>query len=121
MSECWDTNFEEMTFRNICVYSLNGVSYTRHYKNQLRDRKLPRIPNVWELLNGKVIEVEIINGRVTKALIRTRYSIDYSIITVIRFEDSSIIYITGWMNNINDNHETLDKSKYVKKEVEECV
>ena len=53
-------------------------------------------------------EVEVEYGKVTKAVIRVEYNSRKDICLVFR----KGIVITAWLCNKNDNHKTLDKSKY---------
>ena len=53
-------------------------------------------------------EVEVENGKVTKAVIRVEYNSRKDICIVFR----KWVVVTAWLCNKNDNHKTLDKSKY---------
>ena len=53
-------------------------------------------------------EVEAIDGHVTKCCVRMNYD-DYRDICIVFRKDK---IITFWFNGVNDNHLTLDESKY---------
>lgn len=55
-------------------------------------------------------EVEVEDNKVVKCVVRTRYDDDKDICIVFRYG----IIVTAYLNNINDNHITLDYSKYEK-------
>lgn len=109
----WHSSFDTMTKNKMRIASLNGVSYTKHYKEKVFERRLFRIPKVRTLLYGEVFEVTINNGEVEKCLVRTRYNPSQDIVTCVSFVNGHIEYITGWTNLIEDHHANMDKSKYV--------
>lgn len=55
-------------------------------------------------------EVEAEDNKVVKCVVRTRYDNNKDICIVFRYG----IIITAYLDDINDNHETLDYSKYEK-------
>ena len=55
-------------------------------------------------------EVEVKDNKVVKCVVRTRYDDNKDICIVFRYG----IIITAYLDDINDNHETLDYSKYEK-------
>lgn len=56
----------------------------------------------------ELFEVEIIDGHVVKAVIRTNYNRDKDICIVFRKN----LVVTAWLNDRHDKHSSLDKSKY---------
>lgn len=56
----------------------------------------------------KPFEVEVEDYVVTKAVIRTKYNDTTDISIVFRYG----VVITAWINNDEDDHLTLDESKY---------
>ena len=56
----------------------------------------------------ELFEVEIIDGHVVKAVIRTNYNRDEDICIVFRKN----LVVTAWLNDRHDKHSSLDKSKY---------
>lgn len=55
-------------------------------------------------------EVEVEDNKIVKCVVRTRYDDNKDICIVFRYG----IIITAYLDDINDNHETLDYSKYEK-------
>jgi hypothetical protein len=118
----WNTQFDDMVKEKIHSYCQKGVFFCKHYKSQIMNRNIPRVPSIYELLDSKVVEVEIINGTLVKALLRTQTNKYNSIITVVRFVSYGILYVTGWENNSTDNHKTKNMKKYIiREEEEQCV
>lgn len=61
---------------------------------------------------GVVIEVEIEDGKITKAVIRNDFNKKDDLITVIRFMPDGILFVTTWLNNKANNHDMLDTTRY---------
>lgn len=85
---------------------------------QNRNFTVENICECWEdILEDKdrnLIEVEIENNKVTKAMYRTYLGSGKDIIIVfIRHNNSTVFVKTAWTNKVNDKHKTLDVNKYV--------
>jgi hypothetical protein len=89
------------------------LKYSRHALTEAaRDRygslNLPATIGTHE---AEVIEVEIVNGKPHKALLRKAYDAHRDICLVVLL-DTSVVK-TVWCNLRTDAHKTLDRSKYV--------
>jgi hypothetical protein len=80
--------------------------YSRHALQRASEKGI----NLPVHISGSLFECEVIDGRVVKVAVRTRYSNTHDLCTVI---GSNGVIITVWLNRIDDNHGTLDRSKYV--------
>lgn len=102
------------------------LNFTTHFKNQKGHSTSTRLHNrnfsendvktaYAYLLMDKTItpfEVEVKNNRVTKAVYRVPMG-DYDISIVFRNNRGIVLVVTAWLNDANDSHKTLDKTKYV--------
>ena len=86
-----------------------------HIENSNKPRydiSIERLYNIVQGLYSQDIhpfEVEVdCNNKVVKTVIRTPYDDTRDISIVIRYG----YIVSGWLNNKNDNHVSLDKSKY---------
>lgn len=59
----------------------------------------------------KSFEVETENGKLTKCVVRFKYNNQKDICIVFRYG----VVITAWLCNRDDNHKTLDRSKYTRR------
>lgn len=89
------------------------LKYSRHALTEAaRDRygslSLPASISTQE---AEVIEVEVVNGKPHKALLRTRHD-DKRDICIVVLLDTSVVK-TVWCNLRTDAHKTLDTSKYM--------
>lgn len=67
------------------------------------------LPKTLDLSKMKVIEVEVIDGRVTKILFRGSLDATRDLCIVL----TSDMYVkTVWVNLKSDNHRTLNRAKY---------
>jgi hypothetical protein len=69
------------------------------------------LPRTLDLGKMRVIEVEVLNGRVTKILFRGSLDATRDLCIVL---DSTGFVRTCWVNLKTDTHRTLDRSKYTK-------
>ncbi len=70
------------------------------------------LPTSVNISTSKIIEVEVINNKVTKMVFRTKYDATFDIIIVMNLPDLSVR--TVWLNKRSDKHRTLDRNKYDK-------
>lgn len=111
----WKDSFDKEAM--LLVYSVEKMSFhlLQHLNNADEKHEytvkglLKALYEIKTNNNGYLFEVEEENGRVTKAVYRTKYDDRKDICIVIR----KGIIVTAWINYKNDNHFTLDKTKYV--------
>lgn len=119
----WDKQFdidarkimekEKYTFSN---HLLKNLRYSKAKRRQITEERLSQI--LYNIRDRKqnyyLYEVEVKNGNVVKACIRTSYDKENDISIVYR--DKCIV--TAWLNEKQDIHRTLDKKKYFKKPID---
>lgn len=90
------------------------VNYTRHAQEAcLTDRYGEIEP--FEFINlaqGEIVEIEIENRKIIKLVIRFEYDDELDIVMVIVPQTLNVK--TVWLNERNDNHNTLNESRYIK-------
>jgi hypothetical protein len=119
----WDKRFdidarkimekEEYTFSQ---HLLKNLRYSKAKRRQITEERLSQI--LYNIRDRKqnyyLYEVEVKNGNVVKAVVRTSYD---------KEDDISIVYrdkciVTAWLNEKSDRHFTLDKKKYFQKPID---
>lgn len=82
---------------------------------QVRMAQLYLPDNVYKIvIHGKVIEAEFNNGRLIKIVTRMPHkSKPLDICAAISIEENVCKVKTIWLNNYNDNHNTISKEAYV--------
>lgn len=119
----WDKQFdidarkimekEKYTFSN---HLLKNLRYSKAKRRQITEERLSQI--LYNIRDRKqnyyLYEVEVKNGNVVKACIRTSYDKENDISIVYR--DKCIV--TAWLNEKLDRHFTLDKKKYFQKPID---
>lgn len=105
----WSNAYTSRTFFKL-YENRKLVFYSKHYVERIMKRNCT-IPSIYELQRGKVVQVEIDNGDITKATIRTKSGND-DICTTVLFLRDMIIYMTAYKNNFNDYHKSLNKDDY---------
>jgi hypothetical protein len=102
--------------KNLARYTNQRYSleYTRHAQMEcVKDKyKLIYPPFTLVLILDDIIEIEEDGGKVTKIVARTKYDDSFDLIVVFIPNGNKGVVKTVWLNEINDNHKTLDKSKY---------
>ena len=88
------------------------VTLPSRHANDRAAQKRFTIPDAIAMSHFDVIEVEIINGRTNKMVVRDRYNDRMDIVLVIIPQGRAMFIKTAWLNSKNDRHSTLDKSKY---------
>ena len=113
----WKNNFDSDSAR--LIKTVNRLSrhlqdYLEHSKEESRSFDLDGIMGTIEYLKRmdsvESFEVETENGFLTKCVVRVSYNERKDICIVFRRG----IAITAWLCNKDDNHNTLDTSKYDK-------
>lgn len=91
-----------------------SLRWTRHADQARVSDRYGDIPkfSTATLDNLNVIEVGVENGRVVKILFRGRMSADLDVCMVL-IPGTVWTVKTVWINERNDKHGTLDRSKYV--------
>lgn len=74
---------------------------------------IPEIP-VLNLGECRTIEVGMENNRVTKIVVRAELDDENDLVFVLIPGNGQYTVKTVWINQRNDSHKTLDKSKYVR-------
>lgn len=109
ISFVWSNDYTVRVFHKLWE-NRKMVFYSKHYMDRVINRKCT-VPTIYELQRGKVVQVEIDNGDVVKATIRTDSGKD-DICTTVLFLNDMIVYMTAYKNNKNDTHRTLNVSEY---------
>ena len=93
-----------------------NLVYTNHAINEAKADRYCRLlqgdiqlPKSITFSSKNIIEVEIIDGTLIKAVIRTAYNSTYDLCLVITSDN---FVKTVWLNSKYDKHYTLDLSKY---------
>lgn len=90
------------------------VVVTRHAEYKIAKLKLPN--NCYKaMLHGRIVEVEIEDGRVNKIITRlkNRYNSKEDLCAAILLEEDRIAKVkTIWINRINDSHKTIRMENY---------
>lgn len=91
------------------------LMYTHHAKNAaLTDRYgIINLPTQLDTNNAKCIEVEILNGKVSKLVYRIKYNNAVDLVLVVVPYITEFKVKTVWLNKIEDKHATLNISKYI--------
>lgn len=109
---CWDDRFDSDVCIKILEYSMKGIRYSKHYVESMCYRYIKKRVSTEYLLSGTVIEVEVEDNEIEKAVIRNKYDNQFDLITVIRFVSDGILFVTSWINNVKNNHDMLDTTQY---------
>ena len=91
------------------------LTYSAHAKRACVEDRYGTIrpPRFVRPREGEIIEVQVWNGRIVKAVVRTTYNDIHDLILVIVPEDIDKAFVkTCWLNRKDDTHCTLDRSKY---------
>lgn len=88
------------------------LKYGSHAKSALNSDRygLIKAPNALTLNACKVIEMELLNGRITKLVVRTKHCAKFDLVLVVNPDG---FVRTVWLNSVADTHKSLDRSKYV--------
>ena len=93
------------------------VSISEHAKNKAIARNIVIIAGDLESIIGpEIVEAEFDCGVLVKVVVRKRYTFKDDICYVLRYDFNTglPVLITLWLNAIDDDHSTLDASKYEK-------
>jgi hypothetical protein len=82
------------------------VIYSKHAESRCNEKGI----RLQGRITGKAFECEYSEGRLTKLALRCKYSDSHDLCVVI---SNTGIVITAWLNHKQDNHKTLDTSRYV--------
>lgn len=90
------------------------LNYSAHARQEAHaDRYgVAELPDGIELESQDVVEVEVFQGAVCKAVVRFPYSDDLDLVLVVVPGIKNYFVKTCWFNRANDNHKSLDRSKY---------
>lgn len=94
------------------------IEWSFHVQSQQNDewRRQYNLDDVTvsKILTGNVFEVEVKNNGIAKFVVRFKYNniYDASIVLVPRGSEN-LFCKTIWFNRSDDNHRTLDSSKYI--------
>lgn len=119
----WDKQFDidarkimEKEKYTLSQHLLKNLRYSKAKRRQITEERLSQI--LYNIRDRKqnyyLYEVEVENGNVVKAVVRTSYD---------KEDDISIVYrneciVTAWLNEKSDRHFTLDKKKYFQKPID---
>lgn len=90
------------------------LKYTKHAIQEIKnDKYVPNnieIPNIINFDKVEFIEIETIDNKLSKFLVRIDFNAELCLCLVILKED--YVVKTAWFNLKNDNHKNLDLTKY---------
>lgn len=93
------------------------VRYTRHAREAAHGDRygdLTRyLPDWVDVQEGEIVEVEVTDGAITKRVVRQPVTEELDLVMVITTDGS---VKTVWGNLHNDQHKTLNRSKFVRNE-----
>lgn len=93
------------------------LKYTRHAASQ-QYRHVKKINGVVQLPDRVLykdcepVEVRTKDGKIIKVLYRTPYDKNTDLILVVAHDLRVNLVVTLWLNDKDDHHDTLDKSRY---------
>lgn len=101
------------------VWKLNmsQIEVSKHAHDKAIERDIHIFLSDLYHIEGKhVVEAELIDGVLTKIVIRKTHSPYYDVCYVLRWDmmKQRLVLITAWLNAKLDDHSTLDASKYEK-------
>lgn len=90
-----------------------GLNYSAHAKEAAQTDRYGYIslPATLDTNRSKLIEVEVLGGRIVKLVYRTRYNKEYDLVLAIALGGR---VKTVWLNSVNDLHKTLNSKVYSK-------
>jgi hypothetical protein len=86
---------------------------TAHAREQ-RDRRGVRIPDYLDTRSAHLVEVEERDGRPHKGLFRLPYGGGRDLVLAVAMDGRVWTVKTAWFNRADDNHKTLDVSRYAR-------
>ena len=109
LMECDNFTYSQHLIEHLLMFNKDKKhSITAHDLSRILDNIRDRKQNYY------LYEVEVENGNVVKAVVRTSYDKENDISIVYR--DKCIV--TAWLNKKSDRHFTLDKKKYFQKPID---
>ena len=94
----WNKNFDKSY--NEMLSTKPYIQYSQHFSQRFKEK-------------GYLFEVGVENNIPCKFVIRTKYDDSRDIVFVLKKINKSVVLITAWLNENDDNHYTLDRSKYI--------
>lgn len=113
----WQNSFYNRMKRDLMneEYMVLSNHLESYFKNRTRSHEIDRDRLIRCVMNifynrrwNELFEVEIEDGRIVKAVVRTNYNKTQDICIVFR----KGLVVTAWLNDREDKHPTLDKKKY---------
>ena len=88
------------------------LDYSRHAIEAAQGDRYGAIelPRILDTKKAKLIEVEVVSGRVTKVVYRCNHCHNYDLIMAIVPHTRKVK--TVWLNSNRDKHKTLNRNKY---------
>lgn len=90
------------------VYSQHAL--TAAVSDRYSQKKIT-LPTHIDFTKMQFIEIEVLEGALTKVVVRGSYSADYDLVFVII--PYTRLVKTVWLNACRDTHRTLDRGRYV--------
>lgn len=97
----------------LCQRGIIRLTLSQHAIRAMRDDRYGyfSIPKCLDTKQCQVIEAELSDGKLVKAVYRTSFDSTYDVCIVVSMLGG--VVRTAWLNHKNDSHKTLDKRKYV--------
>ena len=115
-----DIGIPDYAKRQLAALPVLQLGYTHHAQRACLDDKNGSVfcpPALYKFKVKNLIEVEVINGTVTKFVVRLEFEPDRDLVLVIQVDaycPRQGFVRTLWTNLKTDQHNTLDASKYDK-------
>ena len=87
------------------------LTLTHHVREQSVERGIV-LPSHIDFRSVKIIEAGYDNGRLSHLLLRMSYNSEMDICIPVALKYGKFVAKTVWLCDVNDDHSTLDHSKY---------
>lgn len=113
----WNKNFDKSY--NEMLSTKPYIQYSQHFSQRFKEKgfnlKLfeQALYSIKYQHKGYLFEVGVENNIPYKFVVRTKYDDSQDIVFVLKKINKSVLLVTAWLNENDDNHYTLDRSKYI--------
>jgi len=94
------------------IYKLNYSNHALRAAKDDRYGEAKQLPAHIDMSQVELIEVEVINNKVNKVVVRKDYDKTLDLVIVFMPQTPSSIVKTIWFNEKSDKHRTLRRDKY---------
>jgi hypothetical protein len=87
--------------------------YSNHATDKINQFGMCKYPIDIQLTIENIVELDTVDGKkIDNVVVRLPYNNTEGIVLSLMLFKRTAVVKTIWLNNINDTHQTLDKSKY---------